>query len=52
MNFRKNITKKNLMRYKKHFTHSKTLLDIYKNNDIIPIDLIKLMFYKTKKNLL
>lgn len=46
MNIRENITKKELMKYEKYFIAPKILLIIYQDDDIIPKELVEMMFFR------
>lgn len=42
------MTKKELFKYKKYFTIPSIILEIFKDEDIIPTEIIHLIFYKSK----
>lgn len=48
MNFKENITKKEIMKYQKYFVAPKIIMEIYKDDDIIPKELVKMMFIREK----
>jgi uncharacterized cupredoxin-like copper-binding protein len=39
------ITKKELLKYEKYFTCPKMILEIYKDEEVIPKNIVKLMFH-------
>jgi len=46
MNIREDISKKELMKYEKYFIAPKFLLIIYQDDDIIPKELVEMMFFR------